>query len=198
VTGDRVIRFTTAAVVCAVAGFAAVVSYSHIYGLGRAHGQDGTAARLLPLSVDGLILAASLVLLHEARNDRDVPALARFMLWLGIGATVGANIAFGAGYGLLGALISAWPAVAFIGAVEIAMQQVRRARGPRAAISGPAVPADVEQAVRAAYAASVAAGQPLSQRAMAERFGLSRRRVSQLGVQVTASGNGHLPESEAG
>jgi hypothetical protein len=39
---------------------AAVVSYSHSYGLGRVHGQDGTAARLLPLSVDGLILAASL------------------------------------------------------------------------------------------------------------------------------------------
>lgn len=101
-TGDRIIRFVTAAVVCAVAAFAAVVSYSHIYGLGRAHGQDGTAARLLPLSVDGLILAASLVLLHEARNDRDAPRLARFMLWLGIAATIGANIAYGAGYGLLG------------------------------------------------------------------------------------------------
>ena len=93
------IRFATAAVVCAVAAFAAVVSYSHIYVLGRAHGQNGAAARLLPLSVDGLILAASLVLLHEARNDRDAPRLARFMLWLGIGATIGANIAFGAGYG---------------------------------------------------------------------------------------------------
>ena len=32
---------------------------------------------------------------------------------------------------------------------------------------------------------------------MAERFGLSRRRVSQLVVQVTASGNDQLPESEA-
>lgn len=31
-------RFTTAVVVCAVAAFAAVVSYSHIYGLGRHHG----------------------------------------------------------------------------------------------------------------------------------------------------------------
>ena len=133
-SGDRVIRFTTAAVVCAVAAVAAVVSYSHIYGLGRAHGQDGTAARLLPLSVDGLILAASLVLLHEARNDRDAPRLARFMLWLGIAATIGANIAYGAGYGLLRALISAWPAVAFIGSVEIAMQQVRRARVARAAV----------------------------------------------------------------
>ena len=196
-SGDRVIRFATAAVVCAVAAFAAVVSYSHIYGLGRAHGQDGTAARLLPLSVDGLILAASLVLLHEARNDRDAPRLARLMLWLGIGATVGANVAFGAAYGLLGALISAWPAVAFIGAVEIAMQQVRRARAPHVATTVPAVPGDVEQAVRAAYAASVAAGQPLSQRAMAERFGLSRRRVGQLVAEVTVSGNGHHGEGEA-
>ena len=157
------------------------------------------AARLLPLSVDGLILAASLVLLHEARNGRDAPRLARLMLWLGIAATIGANIAYGAGYGLVGALISAWPAVAFIGSVEIAMQQVRRARVARAAIIGPAVPevpGDVEQAVRAAYAASVAAGAPLSQRAMAGRFGLSRRRVGQLVTQVTASGNGHTPGNE--
>jgi hypothetical protein len=102
------------------------------------------------------------------------------MLWLGIGA----NIAYGAGHGLLGALISAWPAVAFIGSVEIAMQQVRRSRAPQAATIVPAVPAvpgDVEQAVRAAYTASVAAGQPLSQ----------------LVTQITVSGNGHRPESEA-
>jgi hypothetical protein len=117
------------------------------------------------------------------------------------GATVGANIAYGAGYGLLGALISAWPAVAFIGSVEIAMQQVRRARGPHAdqdVPTAPAVPGDVEQAVRAAYAASVAAGAPLSQRAMADRFGLSRRKVSQLMAQVIASGNGHLPNDGEG
>jgi hypothetical protein len=197
VNWDRVIRFATAAVVCAVAAFAAMVSYSHIYGLGREHGQDGTAARLLPLSVDGLILAASLVLLHEARNDRDAPALARLMLWLGIAATIGANIAYGAGYGLLGALISAWPAVAFIGVVEIAMQLVRRSRGLQAATTVPEVPGDVEQAVRAAYAASVAAGAPLSQRAMAERFGLSRRKVSQLITAVTVEANGHTPAEKA-
>jgi hypothetical protein len=113
------------------------------------------------------------------------------MLWLGIGATIGANIAFDAGYGLLGALISAWPAVAFIGSVEIAMQQVRRARAPGAATIVPVVPEDMEQAVRAAYAASVAAGAPLSQRAMAERFGLSRRKVSQLVTSVSIESNGH-------
>jgi len=74
------------------------------------------------------------------------------------------------------------------------MQQVRRARVPEAASIGPVVPevpGDVEQAVRAAYTASVAAGAPLSQRAMAERFGLSRRRVSRLIAQVTVSSNDH-------
>ena len=188
-TGDRVIRLATAAVVCAVAAFAAVVSYSHIYGLGRAHGQDGTAARLLPLSVDGLILPASLVLLHEARNGRDAPGLARFMLWLGISATIGANIAYGAGYGLLGALISAWPAVAFIGSVEIAMQQVRRARLPRAVTATPAVPevpGDVEQAVRAAYAASVAAGAPLVGRACGQHLARAADRAP--GAAIGAEG----------
>jgi len=199
VSGDRLIRAATAAVVCAVAAFAAVVSYSHIYDLGRSHGQTGTAARLLPLSVDGLILAASLVLLHEARNGRDAPGLARLMLWLGIGATVGANIAYGAQSGLLGAVISAWPAVAFIGAVELVMQLVRRARGPQRTTSGPAglpVPANVEQAVLAAYAASAATGSPLSQRAMAERFGLSRRKISQLVSTTAAGSNGRGPAED--
>jgi hypothetical protein len=46
VPGDRLICAATAAIVIAVAAFAAVVSYSHIYDLGRLHGQDGTAARL--------------------------------------------------------------------------------------------------------------------------------------------------------
>ena len=104
---------------------------------GRHGGPDAAAER-------GRIIAASLVLLHEARNDRDAPGLARFMLWLGISATIGTNVVYGAGYGLLGALISARPAVAFIGAVEIAMQLVRRSRGPRAP-AVPAVPGDVPE-----------------------------------------------------
>jgi hypothetical protein len=128
VTGDRAIRRMTAAVVLAVAAFAAVVSYSHIYDLGRLHGQAGAAARLLPLSVDGLIAAASLVLLHEARNGRAAPQLARWMLALGVAATVGANVAYGLPHGPLGAAISAWPAVAFVGSAEMVMHLVRSAR----------------------------------------------------------------------
>ena len=125
-TGDRVIRFTAALAVLAVAVIAAIVSYSHVYDLGRTHGQSGTAARLLPLSVDGLILAASLVLLLAARNHQRAPALARSALWLGIGATVAANLTYGLPYGPVGAIVSAWPGVAFVLAAEILLGMLRR------------------------------------------------------------------------
>jgi Protein of unknown function (DUF2637) len=127
-TGDRFIRTLTAAVVLAVAAFAAVVSYSHVYDLGRVHGQAGTAARLLPLSVDGLIAAASLVMLHEARRQRPAPRLAWWMLALGVAATLAANVLYGLPWGPVGAVVSAWPAVAFVGTVEMLMYLVRSAR----------------------------------------------------------------------
>jgi Protein of unknown function (DUF2637) len=126
VTGDRAIRWATTVAVAAVATIAAVVSYSHIYDLGHSHGQSGTAARLLPLSVDGLIVAASLVLLQAARNDRRAPALARFTLWLGIGTTIAANLAYGVPYGPVGAAVSAWPGAAFVLGAEILLGMLRR------------------------------------------------------------------------
>ena len=128
IDGDTAIRMLAAAVVLAVAAFAAIVSYSHIFELGRHHGQDGTAARLLPLSVDGLIAAASLVMLHAARRSQDVPWLARAMLALGVAATVAANVLYGLPFGWLAAVVSAWPAVAFVGSVEMAVRFVRDAR----------------------------------------------------------------------
>jgi len=128
VDGDTAIRVLAAAVVLAVAAFAAIVSYSHIFELGRAHGQDGAAARLLPLSVDGLIASASLVMLHAARRELSVPWLARAMLALGVGATVAANVGYGLPFGWLSAVVSAWPAVAFVGSVEMAVRFVRDAR----------------------------------------------------------------------
>lgn len=124
---DRWIKRATALVVIAVAAFAAIVSYSHIYDLGVVHGQFGAAARLLPLSVDGLILAASLIMLYYARHpDWGKPALGRLMLWSGIGATVAANVLYGVVFGWLAALVSAWPALAFIGCIEMLMLLIRK------------------------------------------------------------------------
>ena len=108
---DRVIRSTTAVAVIGVAVIAAVVSYEDAGDLVRAHGETGWTARLIPLTVDGLIYGSSMVMLDSAR----VPALARWLLGLGIVATLAANVAHGLDHGLIGAVVGAWPAVRWSG-----------------------------------------------------------------------------------
>ena len=48
----------------------------------RAHGETGWIGRLVPLTVDGLIYASSMVVLDSARREVPVPALARWLLGL--------------------------------------------------------------------------------------------------------------------
>jgi hypothetical protein len=107
---DRVIRWTTARAVVGVAAIAAMASYEHAYDLVRAHGEAGWTARLVPLTVDGLTYASSMVMLDSARRKVPVPALARWLLGLGIAVTLAANVAHGLGHGLAGAVVAAWPA----------------------------------------------------------------------------------------
>ncbi len=192
-SGDRAIRAATASAVLAVAAFAAVVSYSHIYDLGHAHGQSGTAARLLPLSVDGLIVAASLVMLQEARRGHRAPALARLMLGLGVAATVSANVAYGAVFGVTGAVISAWPAVAFIGSAELLMVSIRRTQPVPGKATGPApVSADAPDPdslqVQAAtvFAEELAAGRTPSIRAIRSHLHVRRPRAQQVRAHLAA------------
>jgi hypothetical protein len=90
---DRAIRLSTAAAVLAVAGVAAYVSYWHAYAVVRAHGESGITARLEPATIDGLVYASSMVVLYAARHRVPVPSLARWLLGLGIAATLTANMA---------------------------------------------------------------------------------------------------------
>src|SRR6185437_16065140 len=50
-----------------------------------------------PFTVDGLILAASMLILDASRRHHPVPPLARWCLGAGITATIGANLAHGLG-----------------------------------------------------------------------------------------------------
>jgi hypothetical protein len=199
VTGDQLTGGAAIAVLCGVAGSALTVGSARAYALARSHGIDGTAALLVTVSLGGLIVGASLVLLHE-EHDPWVPGTAEGMQLLGLAVMAAADIVSEARCGLLSAIISAWPTVAFFGAADMVLELVhrshRRRRDARPA-TAPAVPADVQRAVRAAYLASVQAGDPLSQRAMAARFGLSRRKIRQLIPESTISGTGHLGGSEA-
>jgi Protein of unknown function (DUF2637) len=81
---DRVIRWSTALAVVGVAAVAAVVSYEHASALVREHGESGRTGRLITLTMDGLIYASAMVMLDSARRGVRVPALARWLLGLGI------------------------------------------------------------------------------------------------------------------
>ena len=116
---DRAIRLSTAAAVLAVAAIAAYVSYWHAYAVVRAHGETGITARLEPATIDGLVYASSMVVLYAARHRVPVPSLARWLLALGIGATLSANMAQGWSHGPVGAVVAAWPAVSLVGSYEL-------------------------------------------------------------------------------
>jgi hypothetical protein len=73
---DRLIRITTALAVAGVAAVAAIFSYRHAYELVSTHGETGLTARLIPFTVDGLILAASMLILDASRRNQPVPTLA--------------------------------------------------------------------------------------------------------------------------
>ena len=118
--------------VVGVAAVAAVASYEHAYALVQAHGEAGWTGRLVPLTVDGLIYASSMVILDSARRKAPVPALARWLLGLGIAATLAANVAHGLGHGPAGAVVAAWPAVALVGSYELLIVIIRAARHLRA------------------------------------------------------------------
>jgi hypothetical protein len=65
IAADRIIRLTTVIAVIAVVVVAAVVSYEHASALVRVHGEPGWTGRLIPLTVDGLIYASSMVMLDS-------------------------------------------------------------------------------------------------------------------------------------
>jgi hypothetical protein len=191
---DRVIRWSTAAAVIGVAVVAAVVSYEHAYALVHAHGEISWTARLIPLTVDGLIWASSMVMLDCARRDARVPALARWLLGLGIAATLAANVAHGLGHGLVGAAVAAWPALALVGSYELLMMIIRGAPSPGAsagpAEAGPAPwPEPDPLYARAAeeFAAHVEAGAVPSIRAIRARLHVGQPRAQQVRAHLATT-----------
>ena len=135
---ERAIRWSTIAAVAVVAGVAGWVSYRHAVDVVSAHGESGDVARVYPGTIDGLIYAASMVLLDSARRGVPAPRMARWLLASGIGATVAANVLAGVSYGRLGAIVAAWPAAALVGSYELLMWLVRT--GAKAAPTASAVP----------------------------------------------------------
>jgi hypothetical protein len=113
-------RVTTAAVV-AVAGVAATASYEHMRALASVAGEDWRAW-LLPISVDGLAVAASMTMLVRRRAGQAAGVLPWAALLLGLGASLAANVA-AAEPTVVGRLVAAWPPVGLLLSYELLMQQ---------------------------------------------------------------------------
>jgi hypothetical protein len=103
---------------------AGTVSYLHMHLLVELHGQPGWVAALTPLSVDGMIVAASTTLLADSRNGRSGGALPWLLLAVGSVASLAANVAV-AEPTMTGRVIAAWPSFALIGSYELLMRQIR-------------------------------------------------------------------------
>jgi hypothetical protein len=184
---DRTIRWSTAAAVIGVAVVAAVVSYEHAYALVHAHGETGWTAHLIPLTVDGVIWASSMVMLDSARRGVRVPSLARWLLGLGVAATLAANVEHGLGHGLIGSAVAAWPAMALVGSYELLMVIIRGAQSeppavPAVAGTSEAVPRidPLHARVAKEFASEVAAGRKPSIRAIRARLQVGQPRAQQV------------------
>ncbi|MBL7492500.1 DUF2637 domain-containing protein [Frankia sp. AgB1.9] len=137
--GELWIRLATVAAVVTVALIAGIVSYRHMAGVAREHGEDRVTAAIVPISVDGLIVAASLTLLADSRAGRRRSPLPYALLALASTASIAANVMH-AEPDLAARLIAAWPSAALIGSYEMLMSQIRKARHQPERAAGPRSP----------------------------------------------------------
>ena len=206
-------RVVTVAAVLLVATVAAIVSFEHMREVADRAGEQWRAW-LLPLSVDGLVVAASMVLLTRHRAGLPGGRLAWSALLGGVGASLAANVA-AAEPATTARVVAAWPALAFAVAFELLLQQRRMpAAGPvvepvERVVEDPPSPdlvVDVDEPVEpapevdplAARAAELvdaahAEGHPAGRRTVARELGVTEYRAGQLLARTANNGMGGRP-----
>ncbi len=126
----------SAVVVAAVAGYS---SYRHIFEVATSVREDFSVALVMPLSIDGLVVVASLAMLEDKRAGCQPRLSARLALAFGVVATLMFNLG-SAEPTWQARAVAAVPAVAFLAAVEVLSRSGRR----KAAGTDPVPPAVAE------------------------------------------------------
>jgi hypothetical protein len=202
--GDRVTRWSTA---FAVLGVAAVPRWRPTSMpttlCGRTVRQAGllacSPARLLPLTVDGPIYASSMVMLDSARRRTPVPALARWLLGVGIAATLAANVAHGLGHALTGAAVAAWPAVVLVGSYELPMMVIRSSQIPADCTPDTEHNADpLQEQAAELFAEQLAADRVPSMHAIRAQLHVGQPRARRLGGKERRSRPRRVADDNAG
>jgi hypothetical protein len=124
IINTRTARNTSAAIVAGIAGY---VSYWHQVEVARLAGERTEIAHLLPLSVDGLLVVASVAMVDARAEGRRPSWKTKLGFAVGIAASIGANV-MSAQPTALGRIVAAWPALALLLVVEILASKGKRIR----------------------------------------------------------------------
>jgi len=141
-----------------------------------------------------------MVVLYAARHRVPVPSLARWLLGLGIAATLTANMAQGWSHGVVGAVVAAWPAVSLVGSYELpGLAHPHLRDGGMRAYVEPACNGGARRAVVRAAPAAAGDGE-LSGRSGRNASGQTREPGGPAGRQPASHPNGQRPDAvpEAG
>ena len=111
--------------VLVVAMTAAVVSFSHVRVVALRAGESELTSWLLPISIDGAVVAAVSVLLADSRAGRRPGLLTWLLLALGLSASLAANVA-SAEQTLVARAVAAWPPLALALGIEVLAGLARR------------------------------------------------------------------------
>jgi len=124
-TSDRRAARTAAFGVVLVAITAAVISFSHVRTVAIRAGETELTSWLLPVSIDGAVVAAVSVLLADSRAGRRPALLTWLLLALGLVASLAANIA-SAEPTTTARAVAAWPPLALALGIEVLAGLARR------------------------------------------------------------------------
>jgi hypothetical protein len=110
---DAITRVAAGWTTLGLVAIAGTISYNHLYTLAAHNGQTAWRASAFPLSVDGVEVVASLVLLNARRRSRPAGWLPWFAFAIAGVASLIANVAVAPNHPVA-RIIAAWPAVALV------------------------------------------------------------------------------------
>jgi hypothetical protein len=197
-------RVAVFAVVTVIAVFTMAISYEHEFILARRNGQVTWVAGLLPFSVDGMLLTASVAIYWAAGHGIRRPLRPMSTGAVGIAATIAANMFSDLRFWWLGPAVAASSGISLVLVGDVAYWLVSAQRKVAAGeslqrrvnCSCPPPPTSLAEAVPLARQALKDSGQPHGQEVLADRFGVTRHQLRQvLAITADPSLNGNGPDA---
>ena len=201
----RVALVTIAAIIAAASLTSFAESYRGLYDWAREHGLSGLWAAAWPLQLDTFIAVGELALFVALADRWTVRS--RVGAWavtlLGLAASVAGNVGHVHSRLLSDRATAAVPPLAAAAALAVGLGVLKRVveahhRNASAEHQGAddipvpdTVPSTVIEAAKVSYAATVAAGNPLSQNQLMARFGLTRAQATKVRQDTAAQANGN-------